>query len=93
MKNLILIGCFWCSTIHLFAQSPLEWVQQLGDKYQDIVTAIVTDTAGNIYGVGDFLDTLDNFISYGSKDIICFKYSTDKIIKQNILMNNFFIKL
>lgn len=61
--------------MNLFAQLPLHWAQQLGGNSQDIITKIVVDDDGNIYGVGDFLDSLDNFVSYGSKDIICFKYA------------------
>jgi hypothetical protein len=72
-----LIYIFVSTSILLFAQNTLDWVQLLGGNEADYVSKIVVDQQANIYGIGHFRDSLNQNQSFGNEDILIFKYNAN----------------
>ncbi len=68
------IYLFVFTSTPLFAQNTLDWVQLLGGNSADYVSKIVVDQQANVYGIGHFRDSLNQTQSWGSEDILIFKY-------------------
>lgn len=60
----------------LFAQNTFDWVELLGGNSADYVSKIVVDQQSNIYGIGHFRDRLNQTQSFGSEDVLVFKYNS-----------------
>jgi hypothetical protein len=74
MLKRCLIYLFVFTSTPLFAQNTLDWVQLLGGNSADYVSKIVVDQQANVYGIGHFRDSLNQMQSWGSEDILIFKY-------------------
>ncbi len=57
-KTLLVIFCLTAST--LYAQTPIfDWAFGLGGTYYDKGIDVATDSAGNVYALGSFANTVD----------------------------------
>lgn len=76
MLKFCLAYFFLIANMPLFAQNTLDWVQLLGGNGSDYVSKIVVDQQANIYGIGQFSDSLNQVPSFGNTDILIFKYNS-----------------
>ena len=66
-----------------YCQLPFAWVKGMGSDKSDYIRSISIDKAGNIYGVGNFSNTVDfdpgpgvyNLTSNGKLDIFITKFT------------------
>lgn len=77
MLKFCLIHLFVITSISVFAQNSLDWVQLLGGNGTDYVSKIVVDQQANVYGIGHFRDSLNQHQSFGNEDILIFKYNAN----------------
>jgi hypothetical protein len=77
MLKYCLVYLFISTSIPLFAQNTLDWVQLLGGDETDYVSKIVVDQQANVYGIGHFRDRLNQIQSIGNEDLLIFKYNAN----------------